>query len=388
MSSGDKVKILYVHHSGNLGGAPRSLSFLLDRLDFSLCKVDLLCIADGPGIQIFRGRPIRILMNQKIYPFHGSTVSGSSLKILVRNILRAPQSFIEARKSIKQNMPDLIHLNSSCLFVVALAAKSINKDIKIICHVREPLLKNSISAGLMRYFNYKLIDRFIAIDEFSAGTMRSKKSIPVIYNSVNFSDFNTSFHSQKLRLELGLDSEAIIFLYLARFSESNGTLPLVEAAEKLIQDYPNFHFVIAGYKTEYIDSYTSKILRLFQNKKQIHIMPFRTDVREMIASSDILVVPFTKPHFARSIVEASALGKPSIGNDVGGVNELIDNEVTGLLYHDESELMKHCISLGTNWRLREELGRNASNFARNNFDNVVNSEKIFEVYRQLIGRKV
>ncbi|WP_031529040.1 glycosyltransferase family 4 protein [Dyadobacter crusticola] len=382
----NKEKILFVHHSGNLGGAPRSLSFLLDKINYVRYDVNLLCIKKGPGLNLFKERPLRLFITENIFPFHGSTVSGMHFKLFVKNFLFLPQSFLNARKFIQDNRPKLIHLNSSCLFAVAIAAKSVNKEIKVVCHVREPLLKNSLCGKVIKHFAFKYVDEFIAIDKFSAASMKTRGNVRIIYNAVNFEDYNSKIASNILREELNLPINSIIFLYLARFSESNGTLALVEAARTLTAKHSNFHFVVAGLKPELTDTYTNKVVQSANGDPQIHFIPFREDVPSIIASSDILVVPFTKPHFARSIVEASAMGKPSIGANLGGVNELIVDKVTGFLYETPEQFCKYCEILGNDQPARRKMGGQAELFARKNFDNQINSQRVFQVYEELLTK--
>src|SRR5688572_18711053 len=168
-----KKKILYIHHDRGNSGASRSLSFLLDKLDTEKFTAKIHCIFDGPVLELFKYRPVELILRKSIFPFHGSTVTGMSLELFIRNIIRVPQTFISAFKMIKKHKPDLLHLNSSCLFVVAMAAKLVDRNIKIVCHVREPLLKYSLSAFIIKNMNYFFVDHFIAIDHFSANSMRT-----------------------------------------------------------------------------------------------------------------------------------------------------------------------------------------------------------------------
>ncbi|CAG5072004.1 D-inositol-3-phosphate glycosyltransferase [Dyadobacter sp. CECT 9623] len=383
-----KKRILIVHHSGNLGGAPRSLSFLLDKIDYLRYEVELLCIKRGPGLNLFRGRPLNLIINERIFPFHGSTVSGMHFKLFIKNLLYAPQSFLAARKLIKLRMPELVHLNSSSLFIVAMAAKSVSIKIKVVCHIREPLLRRSFAGWLIKTFCYLYVDEFIAIDKFAAASMKTRNNIKIVYNAVNFEEYNPDIKSKILRQELRLPAASIIFLYLARFSESNGTLQLIQMAKALSGKYNHFHFVLAGLKSGHSDGYTSRVVQSAFGNPHIHLMPFREDVPSIIASCDILVVPFTEPHFARSIVEAAAIGKPSIGSNLGGVNELIVNGETGFLYDTPDELQQYCEILGTDESLRLRMGTDAVLFAKRNFDNRISSALVFKTYDKLLTESV
>ena len=273
-----KKTILYIHHDLGNSGASRSLSFLLDKLDTSKFIAKIHCIFDGPVLELFRHRPVELIFRKSIFPFHGSTVSGMSLELFIRNIIRVPQTFISAFKMIRKHKPDLLHLNSSCLFVVAMAAKLVNRNIKIVCHVREPLLTYSISAFIIRYMNYFFVDHFIAIDHFSGNSMKTKDNIRIIYNAVNFEDYHPGINSKIIRNEFKLTQNDVVFLYLARISKSNGALQLVKVANNLTKHYPQFHFVLAGFQEASINKYESKVLANITSNANIHTRTFRNDV--------------------------------------------------------------------------------------------------------------
>jgi glycosyltransferase involved in cell wall biosynthesis len=374
-------KVLYVHHGSGLGGAPISLSFLLDCIDESKIKAELLCIFRGPVLKVFEDKKAEMIIEDKIFPFHGSTVSGMSLKLFLMNICRLPKSIYYAFKTVKRLKPDIVHLNSSSLFAVALATKMVNKEIKVICHIREPLLKNSISGFIIKNMNYLLVDQFVAIDQFSASSMKVKNNIEVVYNAVDFSRYNINAKSNSLRVDLGLNSTDIVFLYLARISKSNGAIELLDIVEKITAEHANFHFVIAGFREDGAEkSYVKKVEDRMATLKNVHKLRFVSDVPSLIADVDIMLAPFTEPHFARSVIEASSMGVPSIGSNLGGVNELIIHGKTGYLYDSMQDFYDYCVELGTNDGLRLKMGSEAEAFARSQFDHKINAQRIFDLY--------
>ncbi len=378
-----KKKILYIHHDNGNSGASRSLSFLLEKLDPAIYDAKINCIFGGPVLELFKEKPLEIIEGRGIYAFHGSTVTGMNLRLFLENFAKIPSSIIKSFKLIRRYKPDLIHLNSSSLFIVAFVAKIFKRNIKVVCHLREPLLKNSISAFIIRCMNYFFVDHFIAIDYYTGSTMKTRNNMDVVYNSVDFAEYNPLLESKIIRKELGIAENEIIFLYLARIAKCNGALELIKVANAIKKNY-GYHFILIGLKAEPNDAYSKEVISEAKKNPNVHLMIFRDDVPQLIADSDILVVPFTQPHFARSIIEASAIGKPIIGSNVGGVNELIVKNQTGFLYESEKEFYNYCIELGENQNLRASMGKSGVEFARNNFDNEVNTKKVFELYNRLL----
>ncbi|MEI6864954.1 glycosyltransferase family 4 protein [Flavicella sp.] len=371
----DKIKILYIHHAGCLAGAPKSLSYIIKGLDRTKFNPYLLNIEPGPVDQFFSKLPVEILSEKGIRPFHGSTVVEKSFKLFLRNWIFLVPSIFKAYKFIKKLDVKLIHLNSTCLFAFAIAAK-MNK-VKVISHVREPL-RNGIWGAPLRFFCNRYVDGYIAICENDLDSLKipNSKRIKkeVIYNFVDLS--KTVVNRDVLRDELNLNKDDIIFLYLARFSKSNGWKELIRTIEKHITEQHNFHFVFVGANDELQLSNTTA--------RNIHLIPFREDVEDVLCSSDVFICPFIEPHFARGVIEASAHGLPVLGSNIGGVNELIRNDETGYLYNSEDELINKINLLGNNIVLRKCLGAKGVLYAKENFDLEKNLNLTYNFYNEIL----
>ena len=60
-------------------------------------------------------------------------------------------------------------------------------------------------------------------------------------------------------------------------------------------------------------------------------VPFADDVERYYRACDIVVSPFVTPHFSRAVIEAGAMQKPVVGSRLGGIIEVLDDGVVGLL---------------------------------------------------------
>ncbi|WP_162344222.1 glycosyltransferase family 4 protein [Cyclobacterium salsum] len=366
-----RLKVLYVHHSGIYSGASKSLSYVIKNLDKFKYIPYLLNIERGPVNIIFKLLPVLLMQSKGIRPFHGSTVVQKSLKLFIRNWVFLIPSIIRANILVRRINPDLIHLNSSCLFVFAIVARW-NK-IKVICHLREPL-RNGIWGAPIRFFCQRFVDGFISICKNDLDSMKFSKNfnIPckVIYNFVETVEMDKK--SNFLKSELGIKSGDIVFLYLARFASFNGWKKLISMGEKLVNEHPNFHFVLVGAQKE------SDFI--YNRKKNFYILPFKQDVTSILLCSDIFVCPFTEPHFARGVIEASASGLPVIGSNIGGVDELVIHNETGYLYSSEKEFINYAIELGANENLRKKMGMSGRLLSEKRFNLEKNLKSTYEFY--------
>ncbi|MDO4306355.1 MAG: glycosyltransferase family 4 protein [Eubacteriales bacterium] len=387
--SDKRIKVLFFHHGGNQGGAPRSLAFLIDHMDKMKYDPYVLCCLDfEDNKKLFESVAAKILYAPKMGAWHGSTVSGMSPGMLYFNMRHVIPTYFGIAKIMREVNPDIVHLNSTCL---AFAAKAIRKhysEIPIVCHVREPLL-DGIWGDILRKLNDSSVDHYIAIEKYDADSLHTQLPVDIIYNFVDFKIYNTDVKSECLRNELGISKKDFLMLYLARISPENGALEMLKSILPLLKRRKDIHLCLVGATPDNRTQYLIDVEELCVGMENIHILPFRKDVPQVIASSDIMLVPFQQPHFARSVIEASAMGVPSVASNIGGITELVLDQKTGLLfdYHSFAGLIEQCELLADNVEYRNELGRNAVEFAHEYFDAVKNTIRTCEVYDRVLAMK-
>jgi glycosyltransferase involved in cell wall biosynthesis len=104
---------------------------------------------------------------------------------------------------------------------------------------------------------------------------------------------------------------------------------------------------------------------------------------------DFVVFPATKPHFPRPVIEAAALGRPTVGTDVGGVNECIVHGETGLLCRPGNAVAL-ADTLGemiAGAGLRHSLGARAYERAVGTYSLSAQRQAVAAVYRDALSRR-
>lgn len=361
-----------------MGGAPRSLYFLIKHLDKKIYSPQLYILFKGAGFDFLKTLNITIKPTRISKAFHGSHVSDNSFASFLKQIVYFIPTLFEAIIILKTEKPKILHLNSTCLFAFAIASKIASKRTKVVIHVREPIVEGYLGFPL-RFFSRNFADHLIAICRNDLNSLKinkkNKVNRSVVYNYVDFSEYNTNIEGT-LRSELNIDDKAFICIFLARFDYKNGIFKLKEWAEKITNSNKEIHFVFAG--GEYEDEIKNQ---------NIHFIGFRKDVSNLIASCNVNICPFLTPHFARSIIESAAMGTPSIGNNIGGVNELIQHNKTGLLYNNYEEFVFALEKLKDDSNYFTELSLNSKKYAEENFELKKNSQKILDIYEKLFDRK-
>ena len=124
----------------------------------------------------------------------------------------------------------------------------------------------------------------------------------------------------------------------------------------------------------------------FISAGHLRFLGVRRDVPQLIAATDIIVFPSTVPHFARPVIEASAMAKPVIASDIGGPRELVVPDETGLLIPPDNpeKLATAIVSLLDDPEMMTQMGEKGYQRATNKFDSKVNSERTYAVYDELL----
>ena len=376
-------RILFINHASNLSGAPKSLSYLIRYSIKNHYDTHVLNINKGPSDNLFRKEGATLKFQKYSGPFHGSLVAPSNWQLVLRNFFFLIPTIVLGYFSIRKVRPEIIHLNSSCLFGFAISSKLYNRHIPVICHIREPICPNWLGWPL-RYFNNKFVDGFIAISGYDLksiglGKTNKKKATIVVHNVATKIAPRPHIKTNDMGDTLGLNNNSFVMLYLARFAEGNGWEELIKTFRKLHSERPECHLILAGAE-EGVD-YTQ------YQSENIHILTFANDVSKLLKSCDLFVCPFTQPHFSRGLIEAASMGIPSLARNIECLDELVTHEVTGYLYNSDSEFINYSKTLISSPALLGEMGENARTVAKEKFEYHKNSAEIFNFFEQFTSKK-
>jgi glycosyltransferase involved in cell wall biosynthesis len=177
------------------------------------------------------------------------------------------------------------------------------------------------------------------------------------------------------------NGEETVFLLVARLLRDKGIQEYVEAARYVKVAYPKSRFQILGS----IDSQNRSAIDLSSvegwiQEGVIEYLGSVDDVQPVIAAADCVVLPSYREGAPRTLIEASALGRPLIATDVPGCRAVVDNETSGFLCEVRSSdsLSKACLRfLGLDIETRKEMGR----AARAKMEREYNQEIVVEAYR-------
>lgn len=126
--------------------------------------------------------------------------------------------------------------------------------------------------------------------------------------------------------------EDLTFLLIARLLRDKGIVEYADAARIVRAQHPNVRFQLLGDPAaENRSAIGPDMLRGWEDEGVLTHLGTTTDVRPFIASANCVVLPSYREGAPRTLLEASAMGRPIITTDVPGCRDVTDEGVTGLL---------------------------------------------------------
>ncbi len=163
----------------------------------------------------------------------------------------------------------------------------------------------------------------------------TKDQMDIVPNSVDTVQFSPGKRSEKIRQEFLSTTQDFLVSLVGRLDKGKGQRYLIEAANILVnQGARNFKVLLVGEETRNEPGelkVLSDMVRRYNLEDYIVFTGFRSDIPELVASSDALVMASDAETFGRVLIEGMACGVPVIGTNAGGVCDIIENEKTGLL---------------------------------------------------------
>ena len=259
----------------------------------------------------------------------------------------------------------------------------------------------SIQNKLKKKYNSIMVksDRVIAISRFINNHILSnynidKDKIVTIHRGINIERFNYLKVADERLISLlnifNIPEDSFVVLLPGRITRWKGHILLIEAIFKLQRSDIICLFVGDSQGRNKYYAELEKILDKFKLKNNFRIIPNQSDMVTIYKLADVVVSSSLDPEaFGRVIVEAQAMGRPTISANHGGGSEIIIDGLTGWLFKpgdadDLSDKINKALSL--NKDNRDKLAINAIKRAKLNFNNETMCAKTLQVYAELANK--
>lgn len=163
-------------------------------------------------------------------------------------------------------------------------------------------------------------------------------------NGINTQFFNpdqiSKSQTDDLRKQHNITDSDFVFVFVGRLVKDKGINELVIAFEQVQKFHAHAKLLLVGHYENELDPLFPKTVALINQNASIISVGFQTDVRPYLKLSNILVFPSYREGFPNVVMQAGAMGLPSIVTNINGCNEIITEGVNGTIIpvKDQMEL--------------------------------------------------
>jgi glycosyltransferase involved in cell wall biosynthesis len=287
---------------------------------------------------------------------------------------------------------DLVHAHGQDAAILAVATRPLHgARVVVTRHVidepsrtrRERWRAGAALAALAR------ADARVTVSQAAASRLAEllgprHSDIRVIRNGVDLERFAPGSRREAARTALGLEPDDLAMLALAVLREGKGHDVLLGAMPGVLAEVPRARLLVAG------AGETEPALRALAAPlgKAVDFLGARADAPDLLAASDVVVLASLAEALPTALMEAAAAGRPCVATRVGGVPEIVEDGVTGLLVPpgDSAALARALIRLAREAALRVGMGRAARERAEAQFSLDAQVERTWELWRDVARR--
>jgi glycosyltransferase involved in cell wall biosynthesis len=292
-------------------------------------------------------------------------------------ILNIPQLLLFVQKI----NPDLIHVHSGGGY--GFMASFLFKRLKIISLYGSDLYIAPKERKLSRWNLIFQLKKYHSIqctslDMAEEAKLYTSKSIKVIPFGINTELFQSKKEKKNKKIKIGI---------VKKLEKIYGIDLLIQAYNGLgnLKENCELHIVGEGSERDYL-------IKLVGNSRDVifHGAIPNSEVPKFLSTLDIFIVPSRSEGFGVAAIEAASCQLPVIAANVGGLPEVVINNVTGLLFEKENieDLTDKIKKLIKNESLRLAFGKNGREFVKKNYDwNNNLQDQIIEYQTLLIDKK-
>ena len=308
-------------------------------------------------------------------------------------------------KLIKKEKPIIVHSHTPKAGAVAMmAAKIANVPIRLHTVAGLPLMeakgikrkllnfveKVTYACATKVYPNSKGLYDFI-VEEELISSIKMKIIANGSSNGIDTSYFDSERISENQREEfltrLNIQKKDFVFIFVGRLVGDKGINELIDAFARIKDS--NVKLLLVGGLESDLDPLKSETIHEIDKNKNIISVGFQKDVRPYFAISHCLVFPSYREGFPNVVLQAGAMGLPSIVSNINGCNEIIQEGINGSIIpsKDRESLytVMHKIISDEAWR--KQLAGNARDIIVSHYEQKLVWDALLIEYKHLLIQK-
>jgi glycosyltransferase involved in cell wall biosynthesis len=324
-----RIRVVEILGTGTNGGAQEHLFGLMSRLDTTRYDASVVALSAGSAVRKLQrhGFDVTVIDDPD---------DDAAVRALTAHLARV--------------RPDVTHTHMYRADVVGTRAsialtEAGHRRPYVVSTVHSSRVRSAEDRELLRRLTPHM-DQLIAvsqsIEQKIVDEHRTGAPVKLIYNGVDLERYDHQEPCCTLRDEYGMEPGSQIVGVVARLEPEKGHQTLIEAWPHVLREVPDAYLLIVGE-----GSLRDSLEQLAAANKVAHRVVFtgrRDDVPAVTAALDIAVLPSRREAQGLSILEAMALSRPVVASDVGGIPEMVQDGVTGLLVpHDDPPALARAI---------------------------------------------
>jgi glycosyltransferase involved in cell wall biosynthesis len=304
-----------------------------------------------------------------------------------------PRALVRLRRLLKRERPDVVHAHGQDASILgAVARRFFGVPLAITRHVldepagnRRQRLRARAACAAFRH-----ADAAVAVSGATAQRLAElsglpRESIHVIPNGIELEHFDGASGRRELRAALACGPDDPLVLVPSVLRDGKGHEALLEAVPELRARVPAARLLFAG-GGEREAALRSQARALGNGLGDaVRFLGHRTDIPELLAACDLVVLPSVAEALPTALIEAAASGRPVVATRVGGIPEVVVDRVTGLLVppNDRTALVEAIATLLLDGARARGYGAAARRLAQQRFAIETQIARTVELWKTL-----
>ncbi len=370
------MKIIHMISGGDVGGAKTHVLSLVQRLRREH-TVLLVCFTEGVFAEDARalGIPVQVVQSGSLR---------RDCRTLVELIGREGFQVVHCHGSRANMMGALIRKRVRLPVVT-----TIHSDYHLD-YLGRPL--HNLTYGTINKVALRFLDGYICVSSSMAARMEEygfdPKNIYTVRNGVEFDGAAPAMTREAYLDSIGLHCEpdSVIFGIAARISPVKDMDTLVRAFAEAVKQCPSIRLVIAG-TGEQEEEIKALAARLCP-RDSVCFAGWVSDTNSFYNAVDVNVLSSLSEGFPYSLLEGARMGCPMIATRVGGIPDLVEDGVGGILFEpkDTAALTAAICRLAEDDGLRAGMGRRLLEKARSVYSIDVTVDTQVQIYQAVLRR--
>lgn len=190
---------------------------------------------------------------------------------------------------------------------------------------------------------------------------------------------------ENLRQTYHLSAADFVFIFIGRLVKDKGIKELVNAFSILAESHRNVKLLMIGPVEGESDILPKHVWKTIKTHRSILFVGPQEDVKPFLAMSNALVFPSYREGFPNVVLEAGAMGLPSIVTDINGSNEIISHGENGVIIpvKNKEALLQVMMTFVTDNKLVSSLAVNARPMIASRFEKNFLWNEVLEEYMRI-----